>query len=264
MDLMQTVLLALLQGFSEFLPISSSAHLILPAKIFGWPDQGSAFDVATHVGTLAAVVLYFRQDIGRMAVAWGGSFAGRHNDDSRTAWYIALGTVPAVIAGLLFNDIISTELRSTTVIATTTVLFGLLLWLADATATERKQMVDITWKIALLIGLAQAMALIPGTSRSGATITMALFLGLNRMTAARFSFLLSVPIIVAAGSLKTLELVQSPLAVDWIAMAVGTVLAFFSAYACIFLFLKAISRMGMLPFVVYRLALGALLFAFFV
>ncbi|WP_028116041.1 undecaprenyl-diphosphate phosphatase [Ferrimonas senticii] len=264
MDLIQTIVLALLQGFTEFLPISSSAHLILPAQMFGWPDQGTAFDVATHVGTLAAVVLYFRQDIGRMALAWIGSFSGKHNDDSRTAWFIALGTVPAVIAGLLFNDLISTELRSTAVIATTTILFGLALWYADASASERKGLVDITWKMALLIGIAQALALIPGTSRSGITITMALLLGLTRDSAARFSFLLSVPIIVAAGGLKTVELVTEAASVDWLAMAVGTVLAFVSAFVCIKLFLAAISRMGMLPFVIYRLALGAVLFAFFV
>lgn len=264
MDLFQAVVLALLQGFTEFLPISSSAHLILPAQMLGWPDQGTAFDVAVHFGTLMAVVWYFREDITRLWLAWVDSLKGNHSADSRLAWFIALGTVPAVIAGLLFNDIISTELRSTTVIATTTVLFGLALWYADANASERKQITDVTWKIALLIGIAQAMALIPGTSRSGATITMALLLGMSRDSSARFSFLLSVPIIVAASGKKGLELVGETAPVDWLAMAVGVGLAFASAYACIFLFLKAISRMGMLPFVIYRLALGALLFAFFV
>ncbi len=264
MDLLQTIILALVQGFTEFLPISSSAHLILPAQMLGWLDQGTAFDVATHVGTLAAVVLYFRVDITRMALAWGRSFFGHHDNDSRLAWFIALGTIPAVVAGLLFNSIISNELRSTAVIATSTVVFGLLLWWADATATERKQLTDITWKMALLIGFAQAVALIPGTSRSGITITMALLLGLTRDSAARFSFLLSVPIILAAGGLKTVELVTESAPVDWSAMVVGMVVAFGSAFVCIHLFLKAISRMGMLPFVLYRLALGALLFAFFV
>ncbi|QIZ77754.1 undecaprenyl-diphosphate phosphatase [Ferrimonas lipolytica] len=264
MDLMQTVLLALLQGFTEFLPISSSAHLILPAQMLDWPDQGAAFDVAVHFGTLMAVVWYFRDDIGRLWLAWVASVKGNHSADGNLAWYIALGTVPAVIAGLLFNDIISTELRSTTVIASTTVIFGLALWYADASATERKQITDVTWKIALLIGIAQAVALIPGTSRSGITITMALLLGLSRDSAARFSFLLSVPIIVAASGKKALDLAGETVPVDWLAMGVGVALAFASAYACIYLFLKAISRMGMLPFVIYRLALGAVLFAFFV
>ncbi|MBY6017964.1 undecaprenyl-diphosphate phosphatase [Halomonas denitrificans] len=264
MDLIQAAILAIIQGLTEFLPISSSAHLILPAQMLGWEDQGLPFDVATHAGTLLAVMIYFRQDISNLLRHWLVSLTGEHSDTSRLAWYIILATIPAGLAGLLFNDIISTSLRSTTVIATTTLIFGLLLWYADATASERREVADVTWQLALLVGLAQMLALIPGTSRSGATITAALLLGFTRMAAARFSFLLSIPITAAAVGYETLTLVKEPQPVDWFPLLLGAGLAFVSAYACIHLFLKAIGRMGMKPFVIYRLGLAAVLFAFFV
>ncbi len=264
MDPIQAAILAIIQGLTEFLPISSSAHLILPAQMFGWEDQGLAFDVVTHAGTLAAVMIYFRKDIANLLSHWLVSFTGEQTESSRLAWYIILATIPAGLAGLLFNDIISTELRSTTVIATTTLIFGLLLWYADARPSERKDLSAITWQLALMIGLAQMLALIPGTSRSGATITAALLLGFNRLAAARFSFLLSIPITAAAAGYETLTLVKNPQPIDWWPLTLGAVLAFISAYACIHLFLKAIGRMGLMPFVIYRLGLAAVLFAFFV
>ncbi|SHH94845.1 undecaprenyl-diphosphate phosphatase [Ferrimonas marina] len=264
MDPIQAIVLAIIQGLTEFLPISSSAHLILPAQLLDWEDQGLAFDMMTHAGTLAAVIIYFRHDVRSLLVNWAGSLAGRHNEESRMAWLIILATIPAGLAGLMFSDIISNDLRSTTVIATTTLVFGLLMWFADATASEKREFAQITWQIALLIGFAQALALIPGTSRSGATITAALLLGLTRLTAARFSFLLSIPITLAASGYESLGLLKNPEPVEWFPLLLGLVVAFFSAYACIHLFLKAIGRMGLFPFVVYRLALAAILFLFFI
>ncbi|WP_417529783.1 undecaprenyl-diphosphate phosphatase [Marinobacter lipolyticus] len=260
MELWHIIALAVIQGLTEFLPISSSAHLILPSQILGWPDQGLAFDVAVHVGTLAAVMWYFRREVYRLTVAWVGDTArGRIGEDSGLAWAVIVGTIPAGLAGLLLNDFIETELRSGLVIAATTVGFGLVLWWSDAVGRRSRDLPALTIKDAIVVGLAQALALIPGTSRSGITITAALFLGLKREAAARFSFLLSIPLILAAGLLKTLELVEQGGATDWAAIWLGTLVSFVSAVICIHLFLKFLERLGMMPFVIYRLLLGLLL-----
>ena len=258
----QLVILALIQGITEFLPISSSAHLILPAQLLSWPDQGLAFDVAVHLGTLLAVCSYFYQDIMRLLSAWlttGWNFSGKANADSRLAWIIILATLPALLAGFLFNDLIATELRSIKVIAWTTIGFGLLLWLADRYGSRLKNEAQMRLSDGLLIGLAQALALIPGTSRSGITMTAARLLGFSRTAAARFSFLLSIPIILAASAYKLLELLTLEITVDWQAIIWGVLLSAASAYACIYLFLKWLSRLGFTPFLVYRLLLGAIL-----
>ena len=259
MDLMQAVWLAIIQGLSEFLPISSSAHLILPSQVFGWPDQGLAFDVAVHVGSLMAVVFYFRNDITTLTQAWLDSvFVRRHSPESHLAWFIILATVPAGIAGLLLGDLVEMHLRSMEVIAFTTIFFGLMLAWADRRGGGGHSIDKITWRSALLIGIAQALALIPGTSRSGITITAALALGFDRETAARFSFLLAIPIILLSGGYKGVELLGSE-SVDWTMIVVGSVLSGITAYLCIKIFLKVIQRIGMLPFVIYRLLLGAAL-----
>ena len=261
MDLLHIIVLALIQGLTEFLPISSSAHLILPSQVLGWPAQGLAFDVAVHVGTLAAVMLYFRRDIANLTGAWFGQFAGRPaSTDSRLAWAVILGTIPAGLAGLVLNDLVEDELRSTAVIATTTIVFGLLLGWADRVQGANRALEQIRWKDVLIIGLAQAVALIPGTSRSGITMTAALFVGLSREASARFSFLLSIPLILAAGSLKTLELVEQGTEAVWQPLILGALLSGISAYVCIHLFLKFLERIGFMPFVIYRLILGAGLF----
>ncbi|MDE8602037.1 undecaprenyl-diphosphate phosphatase [Marinomonas sp. RSW2] len=253
----QIVFLALIQGLTEFLPISSSAHLILPAQLFNWQDQGLAFDVAVHVGTLVAVVGYFRKDITNIILAWCVSLKDKKaTPDSRLAWWICLATVPACIAGLLFDDFISTHLRSMEVIAYTTIGFGVLLWLSDRYGASDKTEQDFGFKSVLYIGFAQALALIPGTSRSGITMTAARFLGFGRESAARFSFLLSIPLILAAGGLKLVELVSSNVAVDWVSILVGVILSALSAYFCIYLFLKWLNTIGFFPFFVYRLILG--------
>ncbi|MGO3739338.1 MAG: undecaprenyl-diphosphate phosphatase [Marinomonas foliarum] len=254
------VFLAVIQGLTEFLPISSSAHLILPAQLLHWPDQGLAFDVAVHVGTLMAILGYFRKDIFAIVVAWFVSLKTRQSSpESRLAWWIVLATLPACAAGLLFDDFISTHLRSLEVIAYTTIGFGVLLWLSDKYGTSNKTEQDFGVKSVLYIGFAQALALIPGTSRSGITMTAARFLGFGRESAAKFSFLLSIPLILAAGGLKTVELVSSNIAVDWVSILAGVVLSAISAYCCIYLFLKWLKTIGFFPFFIYRLVLGFIL-----
>ncbi len=260
MEFIQIFVLAILQGLTEFLPISSSAHLILVPVIVGWQDQGLAFDVAVHVGTLSAVVAYFRKELQVMARDWAQSIVQRRTvGDSRLAWAVGFGTIPVGLVGLLLGDLIETHLRSTLVIAATTIFFGIALWWSDRSGGRSRSEHTISWKDVFIIGSAQAIALIPGTSRSGITMTAALLLGLTREAAARFSFLLSIPVIVLAGGLKTLELAQSEGAVGWMALIVGAVISGISAYLCIHFFLKLLERIGMTPFVVYRLFLGAIL-----
>jgi len=265
MDLIHIIVLSLVQGLTEFLPVSSSAHLILVPVLTGWQDQGLAFDVAVHVGTLTAVVYYFRNKLASMFIDWTGSVTGKGmTADARLAWAVLLGTIPAGLAGLFFKDIIQEDLRSPLVIATTTILFGLLLWAADVWGRRKRTEHQITWLDILLIGISQALALIPGTSRSGATMTTGLALGLTRKAAARFSFLLSIPVILLAGSYLSLKLMRSTEQVDWTALVLGTILSAISAYLCIHYFLKLLDKMGMLPFVVYRLVLGIMLFLLFI
>jgi undecaprenyl-diphosphatase len=263
MDTLQIIILALIQGITEFLPISSSAHLILPVELLDWRDQGLAFDVAVHVGTLMAVLLYFRQDIGRLILAWFGSLQGQKSQDASLAWNIIWATAPVAVVGLLAEDFIEQHLRSVAVIATTTILFGLLLGWADYAGKRIKPLSELGLPSALIIGLSQALALIPGTSRSGITMTAALALGYDRQAAARFSFLLSIPVITLSGLFETYELIEEGSA-DWYALGLGSLLAGVSAWLCIHWFLKLIDRIGMWPFVVYRLLLGGALIAFIV
>jgi len=264
MDIIQIIALALVQGLTEFLPISSSAHLILLPLLTGWQDQGLAFDVAVHVGTLTAVIFYFRKTLATLTVDWLSSVSQRQMvGESRLAWAVLLGTIPVGLAGLLLGDIIETQLRSPLVIAITTIVFGLMLGWTDWKSTQQRDEHHLNFSDVLFIGIAQAIALIPGTSRSGITITAGLLLGLSREAAARFSFLLSIPVIILAGSLKTTELIQSDLTTDWTAIMTGTVLSALSAYLCIHFFLKMIEKIGLWPFVIYRLILGAILLRLF-
>ncbi|MGI2958842.1 undecaprenyl-diphosphate phosphatase [Vibrio alginolyticus] len=263
MSYFEAFILALIQGLTEFLPISSSAHLILPSAILGWEDQGLAFDVAVHVGTLMAVVIYFRHEVITLFQALFASiFKGDRSKEAKLAWMIVIATIPACVFGLLMKDIIEVYLRSAYVIATTTIVFGLLLWWVDKNAELVADEYQTGWKKAVFIGIAQALAMIPGTSRSGATITAALYLGFTREAAARFSFLMSIPIITLAGSYLGMKLVTSGEPVHVGLLMTGIITSFISAYICIHFFLKMISRMGMTPFVIYRLILGVGLFAF--
>ena len=264
MELIQITLLALLQGLTEFLPISSSAHLFLFPQLTDWSDQGIAFDVAVHLGTLTAVILYFRHELKTIIGDFIQSLIQRKLvGESRLAWAVGLGTIPVGIAGLLFKDFIEVELRSPQVIAWATVVFALLLWWADRLPQRTRDEHGLTWRDIVVIGIAQAIALIPGTSRSGITMTAGLMMGLTRTAAARFSFLLSIPVIILAGGLNGIELAQQVGPVDWNSLIIGTVISAVSAYLCIHFFLKLLERVGMLPFVIYRLFLAAVLFAIY-
>jgi undecaprenyl-diphosphatase len=265
MTLIQIIVLALVQGLTEFLPISSSAHLILVPVLSDWPDQGLAFDVAVHVGTLSAVIWYFRTEVMRMASDWLRSLKQRQQvGESRLAWAVIWGTIPVAVGGLLLHDLVDTVLRSPLVIAWATIGFGLLLWASDVTGQRQRDEHHLTWRDVIVIGLAQALALVPGTSRSGITMTAGLFMGLTREAAARFSFLLSIPTIMMAGGYKGMQLVSESVAVDWLAMSIGVALSALTAYLCIHLFLQLLERIGMLPFVLYRLLLGGVLLYFFI
>ncbi len=263
MDLLIALLLALIQGVTEFLPISSAAHLILPALLFGFTDQGLAFDVAVHLGTLAAVLFYFRRRL--LDITSGCAEAlwrRRGNLESRLAMRLAIATLPVMVAGLLWHDLVAGDLRSVLVIAVASILFALLLAWADWRPGGGKDESEISLQGALVIGLAQALALIPGTSRSGITITAALFLGLSRSAASRFSFLLAIPAIFGAALLNLLKMSTDLTAVKWSALLLGGAFAALSAFLGIHFFLRLIERIGMLPFVAYRIALGILLLPF--
>jgi undecaprenyl-diphosphatase len=265
MDSLQAIILAIVQGLSEFLPISSSGHLILTPHFLGWADQGLAFDVAVHVGTLFAVVAYFRKQLIAMTRAWFGSFAGGGlTPDARLAWCVVIGTVPVGIVGLLFNDLIEKMLRNPLFVAGTLSVFGLLMWLADRLGRQQRDEYTVGWRDAILIGCAQALALMPGTSRSGVTMTMARTLGLTREAAARFSFLLAVPGIAMAGGYELLQLLGEPDgSVDWSMMSLGLVVSAITGYFCIHWLLKIIGRIGLAPFAIYRFALAALIVVVF-
>ena len=260
-DIYQAIALAVLQGLTEFLPISSSAHLVFPSLLLGWPDQGLAFDVAVHVGTLAAVVFYYRHTLVELLLGWLGSLTGSgSNEQSRTVWYLVLATIPAGLVGLVAQDLIENHLRRLAVIATTTLVFGVLLGIADRYAIKTPGDRALSLPVAMFIGLAQALAPIPGVSRSGVTITAALLLNMSRQDAARFSFLLSIPVISSAGLLKMWVLLSADEPFNWQMMAVGTLVSGVVAYACIAVFLRLLDRVGMMPFVYYRLVLAALLY----
>ena len=264
MDYLQAFVLALIQGLTEFLPISSSAHLILFPRLFGWIDQGLAFDVAVHVGTLAAVMWYFRADVTQLSTAlYVGAVTGLDSPHSRLARALVLATLPIMLAGVFVYIWLADLLRNPLLIATTTLVFGLLLWWADRAGSRDADTDSITARRALAIGCAQILALIPGVSRSGITITAGLAMGLTRKAAARFSFLLSIPVILSAGLLSFLELIQSSDRTPWGPMALGTIVAAVTAYFCIYYFLALIERVGVLPFVIYRIALALLLFSIY-
>ncbi len=262
MDIIQAIALAILQGLTEFLPISSSAHLMLLPVLMGWEDQGLTFDIAVHIGTLTAVVIFYRQDLIQMSKAWLSSLTGHGlNDEARLAWYVLLGTIPVGLVGISLPDTVEIALRSPIIVAIATIVFALLLLVAEKKATEQRA--TITLKDALLVGVFQAIALIPGTSRSGITMTAGLLMGLKREQAARFSFLLSIPVISLAGMLKSYELYQTTDTINWGFMAIGVCLSAIVAYATIAWFLKVLNKIGMLPFVYYRFGLGIFLFWLF-
>jgi undecaprenyl-diphosphatase len=270
----QIAILSLVQGLTEFLPISSSAHLILVPYFAHWPDQGILFDVAVHFGTLLAVTLYFRDTLVSIAKNWITSLLTRKStQESKLGWQLILSTLPAVLVGLFFHDMVANTLRSPLVIGFTTIIFGILLLLSDYNnkkninnnnKNNNKNDSLLSWKAVLFVGMAQALALIPGTSRSGITMTACLFIGLTRENAARFSFLMSIPIILMATSYEGLRLIKEPIDFSGQELALAVGIAFMSAYFCIHYFLKLIQKIGMLPFTLYRLCLGAGIFLLFI
>ena len=258
MTLIQIIVLSLIQGLTEFLPVSSSAHLILGSKVFDWPDQGLVFDVATHLGTLLAVLVYFRKDLWKMILPWLSADKG--DDVSRKLGLIlVVASIPAILAGGLLSGWVESALRDTRVIAYTTIGFGLLLWWADARFAHDKRLQNMTMKSGILIGQAPKPVFVPGTSRSGITITMGRMLGFNADGAARFSFLLSIPIIAAAGGYGVLRMLLHDAPINWSQFGLAVVLSALAGWLCIAAFLALLQRVGLFPFVLYRLALGVIL-----
>lgn len=262
MNPLQSILLALVQGITEFLPISSSAHLILVPYLLGWPDQGLLFDIATNTGTLLAVIWYFRADLVPLTVAGLRSLRDRDASEptARLAWGVALGTIPVAVCGLAFYPLISTAARSPVLIAAASIVFGLLLAVADRWPNQVRPLEGLTWRDVALIGIAQAVALIPGTSRAGITLTAGLMLGLDRRAAARFSFLLAIPVGILAAAKDTWELLSTPVSShDLLWTAIALALSALAAYLVIGWMLRWVQRQSLTGFVVYRIALGLLI-----
>lgn len=259
MSLLQLIILAIVQGLTEFLPISSSAHLILPSIIFEWDDQGPLIDVMAHFGSLFAVLIYFRKDVGSIITGFFDLLKKRLNKNSLLALNLIIATPPALLFGLfLTSGGWDAAMRTPLVIAVTSIAFGLLLWLADIWGKRTKTADDLTWKGAAILGCAQALALIPGTSRSGITMTAARAMGMTRIEAARFSMLMSLPIIGVGGMYALFKLASDEAGAA--SLSDGLIVAglsFVTAYLAIAVFMKFVTRIGMFPFMVYRVILGA-------
>ncbi len=272
MSYLHAVVLGLIQGITEFLPISSSAHLVLAPRLFGWTDQGLGFDIATNTGTLLAVMAFFRHELVALTRAGVGALApsGRREGpagrrlgpDARLAWLVALGTVPVAVAGLLAYHWVASVARNPLLIAVTSIGFGLLLWWADAAGSRRREVESVGLLDAVVVGVAQALALIPGTSRSGITITAGLARGFTREDAARFSFLLYVPVGVLAAAKEGLDLVREGApGVGLGPLLVGFAVAAVAAYLTIGALLAWVQRRSLTVFVVYRVVLGLAILA---
>ena len=256
MPILHLVVLALVQGITEFLPISSSGHLVLVPLLMEWPDQGLVIDIAVHVGTLGAVMLYFWRDIIGMLYGLWMILRGRSDPYAKLAGLIVVATIPVIVAGYLLNTYATVSLRTLNVIAWATLGFGIVLWIADKTGMTLRRIDHLGLSDGVLIGLAQVLALIPGTSRSGITMTAARLLGMERTDAARFSMLLSIPTILGAGTLAGLELYErgnAQLTTDAF-MVAG--LAFVTALIAIFVLMAWLKRSSFTPFVIYRIILG--------
>lgn len=260
----EAVILGLVQGLTEFLPISSSAHLrIVGAMLAPGYDPGAAFTAITQIGTEAAVLLYFRKDIWRIATAWIRTLprpTAAMDADARIGWLILLGTLPIVVFGLLFKDAIETVLRDLRITAAMLIGFGVVLGLADRVGQKQRPLEKLTPVHGLLFGLAQSLALVPGVSRSGGTISAGLLLGYTREAAARYSFLLAIPSVLASGFYQLFKSWGTPGPIGPGETALATLIAFAVGYGVIVLFLRLVSTRGYLPFVLYRVALGVAVF----
>jgi undecaprenyl-diphosphatase len=265
-SLLEAIVLGIAQGLTEFLPISSTAHLRIIPAFAGWPDPGAAFTAVTQLGTMAAVLLYFREDLLRISQAWLRSLRDptlRRQLDARLGWYIVLGTIPIGIFGVLFKDQIETGARDLYLIGTTLIVLGLLLLVADKTSRRDRSIAQIRTKDGFVIGMAQALALIPGVSRSGATITAGLFMGFDRTAAARFSFLLSIPAVVLSGLLELGSILsgEEGETTSLLGLAVATLLAFVTGYLSIAFLLRYLTNHSTTIFVIYRVVLGVVVLA---
>ncbi|MBC8104333.1 MAG: undecaprenyl-diphosphate phosphatase [Cytophagales bacterium] len=280
MDIVKAVTLGIVQGLTEFLPVSSSAHLEIVPRLLGWGDAGTAFTGVVQLGTIAAVILYFRKDLARITTAFLRSLrpgADKTDINARLGWAVLLGTIPICVLGLLFKNQIHNEARNLWLVATMMVVMAALLVIAEAVAKHQRTIENLTIRDGWIVGFAQAIALIPGASRSGSTLTGALFTGLNREAAARFSFLLSIPAILLSGLLELKDVIKPEAVPDaitastasgtvklitWTApeVAIATVVAGLVGYACIAWLLRFLRTNSTLPFVIYRLALGGALF----
>ncbi|MFD5395769.1 undecaprenyl-diphosphate phosphatase [Streptomyces sp. NPDC127097] len=274
MSWFESFVLGLVQGLTEFLPISSSAHLRLTAAFAGWQDPGAAFTAITQIGTEAAVIIYFRKDIGRIISTWSRSLFNRelrHDHDAQMGWLVIVGSIPIGVLGITLKDAIEGPFRDLRLIATTLIVMGVVLGIADRLAArdetggrhravkQRKTLTDLSVKDGLLYGVCQAMALIPGVSRSGATISGGLLMGYTRESAARYSFLLAIPAVLASGVYELKDAGQGH--VSWGPTVFATIIAFVVGYAVIAWFMKFISNKSFMPFVIYRILLGIALFA---
>ncbi|MEJ2114501.1 MAG: undecaprenyl-diphosphate phosphatase [Gammaproteobacteria bacterium] len=261
MGTLHAFLLAVIQGLTEFLPISSSAHLVLLPIVMQWQDQGLVMDIAVHLGSLLAVLLYFRRDLSQLIYGWFQALGtgSERNEDSRLAWLILWATVPIFIVALIVQAFLIQYIRNAIVIGIASIVFGVLLWHADKSGKQTRINQELTMRDALMIGIAQAFALIPGASRSGVTMTAGLWLDLTRVEAARFSFLLAIPTILAASLYGCYTAIQHPLEINW-GLTFGVIVcSAIVAFLCIRWFIKFVNKIGMLPFVIYRILLGLFL-----
>ena len=263
---LEAIVLGLVQGLTEFLPISSTGHILFVPALAGWPDPGAAFSAVIQLGTMAAVLVYFRADLWRMALAFLKSFTGdrplwkSEDSDGRIGWYIVLGTIPIAIIGIVFKDQIENNVRTLSLVAIVMILFSFVLMAADLKGAQDRDVKELTLKDGIIIGLFQALALIPGVSRSGSTISGGLFLGLNRESATRYSFLLSVPAVVLSGLFELRNIGDSTGASVGIGPTViATVLAFISGYFAIAFLLRFVRTHNFSVFVIYRVAVGVLM-----
>lgn len=276
MSWFESLILGLVQGLTEFLPISSSAHLRLTAAFADWTDPGAAFTAITQIGTEAAVLIYFRKDIARIVSTWFRSLytkALRSEQDAKMGWLVIVGSIPIGVLGLIFKEQIEGPFRDLRLIATSLIVMGIVLGVADRLAArdeeggrhravrERKTLKELGVKDGLIFGLCQAMALIPGVSRSGATLSGGLLLGFTREAAARYSFLLAIPAVLASGLFEIKDVIEEPGHIAWGQTIFATVVAFLVGYAVIAWFMKFISSRSFMPFVIYRILLGIVVFA---
>ena len=261
MSVLEAIVLGIVQGITEFLPISSTAHLRIVPAFAGWEDPGAAFTAVIQIGTELAVLIYFRKDIWRIGTTWLRSLYRpeyRGHLDSRMGWFIIIGSLPIVMLGIVLKDVIERDFRNLWIIGTTLIVLGIILGVADRLSADRKRMKDLSLRDAVLMGLAQACALVPGVSRSGATISMGRFLGYEREAATRYAFLLAIPAVVGAGLFELREIPHGDNSYGWGPTIVATVVAFVVGYAAIAWLLRYVSTNSYLPFVLYRIGLGTL------